>query len=103
MSETTKRANANRIRLIRKILGMSQKEFAKHFGVQPLAVNRWENAKQIPNDYRMRKMEQLIGSNNLYKLDILIRDIATKGARQAVSSEIQKLKQERSDQNEEVN
>lgn len=42
----------------------------------------------------MRKMEQLIGSNNLYKLDILIRDIATKGARQAVSSEIKKLKQE---------
>jgi len=73
---------------------MTQKEFAKQFGVQPLAVTRWENAKQVPNSYRMRKMEQLIGSNNLYKLDILIRDIATKGARQAVSSEIKKLKQE---------
>ncbi|MGN4768701.1 helix-turn-helix domain-containing protein [Bacillus thuringiensis] len=102
MSETAKRANANRIRLIRKILGMTQKEFAKQFGVQPLAVNRWENAKQVPNEYRMRKMEQLIGSNNLYKLDILIRDIATKGARQAVSSEIKKLKQEGSDQNESI-
>ncbi|PGT66179.1 helix-turn-helix domain-containing protein [Bacillus thuringiensis] len=97
MCETTKRANASRIRLIRKILGMTQKEFAKQFGVQPLAVTRWENAKQIPNEYRMRKMEQLIGSNNLYKLDILVRDIATKGARQAVSSEIKKLKQKGSD------
>ncbi|MFK4327040.1 putative transcriptional regulator [Bacillus sp. RC97] len=97
MSETTKRANANRIRLIRKILGMTQKEFGKQFGVQPLAVNRWENAKQIPNEYRMRKMEQLIGSTNLYRLDILVKDIATKGARQAISSEIKKLKQEGSD------
>ncbi|MBK5450909.1 helix-turn-helix domain-containing protein [Bacillus sp. TH22] len=92
MSKTTKRANANRIRLIRKILGMTQKEFAKELGVQPLATTRWESGHQVPNEYNMRKVERLVGKNNLYKLDILVKDIATRDARQAVSSEIKKLK-----------
>lgn len=94
MSETNRRANANRIRLIRKILGMTQKEFAKKLGVQPLATTRWESGHQVPSEYNMRKVERLVGKNNLYKLDILVKDIATRDARHAISSEIERLKQE---------
>lgn len=41
------RLNAREIRFLRKHLGWSGVDFAKHFGVSPESVSRWENAAQV--------------------------------------------------------
>lgn len=47
---------ANRIRTLRKGLGLTQKEFAEALGVTYVTVNRWENQKAEPSEFAWQQI-----------------------------------------------
>ena len=50
---------ANRMRALRKALGLTQPEFAGLFPVSPITVSRWENGQNEPTEQTWRRVEQL--------------------------------------------
>ncbi|HDR3902666.1 TPA: helix-turn-helix domain-containing protein [Bacillus cereus] len=53
------------IRTIRQLTGLNQTEFAKLLGVALLTVNRWEKGHTQPKKENIKRIESLIGSDNL--------------------------------------
>ena len=51
--------NGERIKEIRKKLGLSQEAFAHSIGVAAKTVNLWENGKSHPSRLAIEKMEML--------------------------------------------
>lgn len=65
---------AQKIKEIRKQLGLSQEQLAREIGVTFSTVNRWENGKTKPNNLARKVFEQFCKKNgveNLYNIDIL--------------------------------
>ncbi|MDF9542670.1 helix-turn-helix domain-containing protein [Bacillus cereus] len=50
---------------IRQLAGLSQTQFAKLLGVSRLTVNKWERGHAQPKKESIKKIESLIGSDNL--------------------------------------
>lgn len=48
-----------RVRGVRRQLGLSQEELAQALGVSFATVNRWENGKTLPSKLAQRQFEQL--------------------------------------------
>ena len=46
LSKATHQLSPGEIRFLRKYLGWSGQDFARHFGVSPETVSRWENGKK---------------------------------------------------------
>jgi|GEM_PF-2176028 len=57
--------NPQEIRAIRHLTGLTQSEFAKSLGVALLTINRWEKGHSIPARDNIKKLEKLIGDDNL--------------------------------------
>lgn len=56
---------AEKVRQLRKALGLSQAAFARDLGVKVLAVKRWEAGKVRPRQKILKRLEELEGSNCL--------------------------------------
>lgn len=55
------RLTPDRIRQIRERAGLSQRDFAKTFGVDRVTVARWETGRRVPgewHDFAIRKFEE---------------------------------------------
>lgn len=52
-----------RVREIRKLLNLTQEEFAHQVGVTVSTVNRWEKKKSTPHKVIMQKIESLVTTN----------------------------------------
>ena len=50
---------------IRQLAGLSQTQFAKLLGFSRLTVNKWERGNAQPKKKSVKKIESLIGSDNL--------------------------------------
>ncbi|MDA1677030.1 helix-turn-helix domain-containing protein [Bacillus cereus group sp. TH152-1LC] len=57
--------NPQEIRAIRQLAGLTQTEFANSLGVTLLTVNRWEKGHSVPAKKNIKKLEKLIGDDNL--------------------------------------
>ncbi|ANN34930.1 transcriptional regulator [Bacillus thuringiensis serovar coreanensis] len=57
--------NPQEIRAIRHLTGLTQSEFAKSLGVALLTINRWEKGHTVPARDNIKKLEKLIGDDNL--------------------------------------
>jgi transcriptional regulator with XRE-family HTH domain len=55
---------AERVKVIRHKLGLSQREFAKKVGATFVSVWKWENNKSKPHPIFVGKMEELNEENN---------------------------------------
>ena len=78
-----------KIKAIRKSLGLSQLEFSKVIGATKSAVNNWENGYNYPNNERLKviaelgntTVNQLLNSNPLsdYSTDELLQELERRG------------------------
>ena len=48
------------IKELRKLLNLTQVEFAKKLDINPTTVSRWENNKRKPRPIYKRKMERML-------------------------------------------
>lgn len=48
-----------KLKYFRKILGLTQEDFAKLFDVSPRTVIRWENSKSLPQSGALKKVQKL--------------------------------------------
>ena len=55
LHDPERRKQANRVKRLRRIMGMSHTEFAKLFGVRRRQINRWEFGSHAPDKYTHRK------------------------------------------------
>ncbi|MGW6189380.1 helix-turn-helix domain-containing protein [Bacillus cereus] len=53
------------IKQIRQLAGLSQTQFAKSLGISRLTINKWERGHAQPKKENIKKIESLIGSDNL--------------------------------------
>lgn len=59
VTEQRRRLNGPEIRLLRKQLGFSSKDFARYFCVEPATASRWENDKQTMDDFKEKMLRML--------------------------------------------
>ncbi len=64
------------LKQIRSYLNLSQTEFAEQLNVTFQTVNRWENAKVIPNKLAQSKIYDFCKENNVPVYDFIINKIA---------------------------
>ena len=48
------------IRLLRKVLGETQEQFAKRFGVKQHAISQWEKGKRRIKGPALKKLEEIL-------------------------------------------
>lgn len=53
------------IKSIRQLTGLNQTDFAKVVGVSLTTVNKWERGHAQPKKENIKKIERLVGSENL--------------------------------------
>lgn len=54
---------AEKVRTVRKQLGLTQSEFAKALNVSFATVNRWENGRTIPSSLAQKAIDEFCESN----------------------------------------
>lgn len=54
---------AEKVKLARKQLGMTQAQFAESLGVSFASVNRWENGQVVPSKLAQRAFEDFCESS----------------------------------------
>ena len=59
----------NRLKIKRKILGLTQKNIADALGITKVAVSRWELGHSIPNGLTLNKLAVLLGTDAEYLLN----------------------------------
>jgi DNA-binding transcriptional regulator YiaG len=57
--------DGSQVKEIRKLLHLTQEEFAHRLGVTLCTVNRWENAKTIPSRLAKKQIQQFIHQEGL--------------------------------------
>ena len=65
------------LKQIRNYLDMSQTDFAEHLNVTFATVNRWENARAIPNKLAQTKIYEICKENNVPVYDLTLEKIKT--------------------------
>jgi DNA-binding transcriptional regulator YiaG len=55
----TKKSPAELVKTIRKVMGLTQEQFAAQFGVTVATVNRWENGRATPQPLAMKNLKDL--------------------------------------------
>ncbi|MEB8674221.1 helix-turn-helix transcriptional regulator [Bacillus cereus] len=53
------------IKSVRQLTGLNQTDFAKVVGVSLTTVNKWERGHAQPKKENIKKIERLVGSENL--------------------------------------
>ncbi|KAA0753102.1 XRE family transcriptional regulator [Bacillus sp. AY1-10] len=53
------------IKSVRQLTGLNQTDFAKLVGVSLTTVNKWERGHAQPKKENIKKIERLVGSENL--------------------------------------
>ncbi|PGC99058.1 transcriptional regulator [Bacillus thuringiensis] len=53
------------IKSVRQLTGLNQTDFAKVVGVSLTTVNKWERGHTQPKKENIKKIERLVGSENL--------------------------------------
>ena len=49
-----------RIRTVRRTMGLKQPDFAALVGVSPITISRWENGQNAPTDMAWARIEELV-------------------------------------------
>jgi transcriptional regulator with XRE-family HTH domain len=64
--------STTRLRLLRRKLGMSQKQFAEDIGVNVMTVSNWENGKQFPRHQHLTRLVEMYGTEiiNFFKEEL---------------------------------
>ena len=81
------------IRFLRKCLGWSGADFAKHTGTKPETVSRWENGKAVMGPQADRLLRVLVARETPiieYSVDVLAQVAADGGAAAPVRVELEK-------------
>ena len=58
--------NAEKIRFLRKKLGLSQKKFARILDASQEAISSWENSRTRPSEYFQDELTMLARRNNVF-------------------------------------
>ncbi len=69
------------IKNIRNYIGLSQQEFAKKIGVSFATINRWENAKALPNSLAQEKLYTFCQDTRIPVCDMLLQRVKKEAER----------------------
>lgn len=50
----------NKTKILRHSLGLSQQEFANHFGIPVATIKDWEQGRRSPPEYVLNMIEKII-------------------------------------------
>ena len=87
------------IKKMRELTDMSQEQFAKELGTSVVSINRWENAKSLPNPMAQQQLYSFCEKHNVDIADIIVdkyryehdddRPILYHGSKQGIVGNIQ--------------
>lgn len=60
------------IKKMRELTDMSQEQFAKELGTSVVSINRWENAKSLPNPMAQQQLYSFCEKHNVDIADIIV-------------------------------
>ena len=60
------------IKKMRELTGMSQEQFAKELGTSVVSINRWENAKSLPNPMAQQQLYSFCEKHNVDIADVIV-------------------------------
>ena len=79
------------IKKMRELTDMSQEQFAKELGTSVVSINRWENAKSLPNPMAQHQLYSFCEKHNVDIADVIDNDrlILYHGSKQGIVGNIQ--------------
>ena len=60
------------VKKMRELTGMSQEQFAKELGTSVVSINRWENAKSLPNPMAQQQLYSFCEKHNVDIADVIV-------------------------------
>lgn len=79
---------SNKLRLIRALAGVSQREFADLIGADKKSVSAWEVGRSIASQYSVKKIVQFVGEDNYKQLDSLFYAMETQELTQRLQRKV---------------
>lgn len=61
--------NSSKLKLIRGLMGVTQKQFADLVGVDTKSVSAWEVGRSIANRDNVKRVVQFVGEKNFEQID----------------------------------
>ncbi|HDR4869084.1 MULTISPECIES: helix-turn-helix transcriptional regulator [Bacillaceae] len=61
--------NSSKLKLIRGLMGVTQKQFADLVGVDTKSVSAWEVGRSIANQDNVKRVVQFVGEKNFEQID----------------------------------
>ncbi|WP_193222142.1 helix-turn-helix transcriptional regulator [Bacillus sp. B1-WWTP-T-0.5-Post-4] len=61
--------NSSKLKLIRGLMGVTQKQFADLVGVDTKSVSAWEVGRSIANQDNVKRVVQFVGEKNFKQID----------------------------------
>ncbi|HFJ9281771.1 hypothetical protein AT278_20640 [Bacillus cereus] len=61
--------NSSKLKLIRGLMGVTQKQFADLVGVDTKSVSAWEVGRSIANQDNVKRVVQFVGEENFEQID----------------------------------
>ncbi|PGE11503.1 hypothetical protein COM64_27780 [Bacillus toyonensis] len=86
--------NADQIKLIRTMAGLSQTEFAKMLNVDKTHLCKWERGVLKPSIKSVNKIVSLVGSDNARMLNALVHSLAMSELQESIKRKFQNKKGE---------
>lgn len=80
--------NSDKLRLIRALMGVTQKQFAYLVGVDIKTVSAWEVRRSIANQDSVKKIVQFVGEDNYKQLDSLFYAMETQELTQRLQRKV---------------
>ncbi|WP_445662209.1 helix-turn-helix domain-containing protein [Bacillus sp. FSL R9-9530] len=79
---------SDKLRLIRALTGVSQRQFANLIGVDKRSVSAWEVGRSIANQDSVKKIVQFVGEDNYKQLDSLFYAMETQELTQRLQRKV---------------
>ncbi|MGE1040015.1 helix-turn-helix domain-containing protein [Bacillus thuringiensis] len=86
--------NADQIKLIRAMAGLSQIEFAKMLNVDKTHLSKWERGVLKPSIKSVNKIVSLVGSDNVRRLNALVHSLTMVELQESIKRKFQNKKGE---------
>ncbi|PGV02638.1 helix-turn-helix domain-containing protein [Bacillus thuringiensis] len=86
--------NADQIKLIRTMAGLSQTELARMLNVDKTHLCKWERGVLKPSIKSVNKIVSLVGSDNVRMLNALVHSLAMSELQESIKRKFQNKKGE---------
>ncbi|MCW4657492.1 helix-turn-helix domain-containing protein [Bacillus sp. AS_5] len=87
--------NADQIKFIRTLSGLSQTEFAKLLNVDKTHLSKWERGVMNPSTKSVNKIVSLVGTDNIRVLNALLHSLMVVELRESIKQKLQNRKEAR--------